>query len=243
MWLSGIKIRVGYKKQKLLTNKISFPSGMHSKDKALQLLQDFSNEPLKGDSEVFPSAADFSKAKKLTENNRTNKKIAIAPASVWATKKWPHSYFIELLKKGESFSFYLIGGKEDKTLCDSIIKQSGHQNITNCAGELSILESCALIKEMDLLVCNDSAPLHMANAVNTPVFALFGPTVKDFGCYPYREADKILEIELDCRPCSKHGSNKCPKGHHKCMIDLRPESVIKQIEDFFSVNKRTHKPT
>jgi len=90
---------------------------------------------------------------------------------------------------------------------------------------------------MDLVVCNDSAPLHMANAVKTDVFAFFGPTVQKFGCYPYRNGDKMLEVELDCRPCGKHGGNQCPLNHHRCMLDVKPEAVYEEIKQHFLTHK------
>ena len=157
----------------------------------------------------------------------------MAPGSVWETKKWPERYFKELLQKSSDYSIYLIGGADDFNLCQRLINESNHPNMINCAGKISILESCALIKEMNLVLCNDSAPLHMANAVKTDVFAFFGPTVKKFGCYPYRKNDKILEIDLDCRPCAKHGGNKCPLNHHNCMQEMKPDYVINEIENYF----------
>jgi heptosyltransferase-2 len=238
MLLSGIKNRIGYSSQKHLTHSVEVDRSLHIRDRVLLLLKDFNDgiQTLDNDTEVYLSTSDINKAKSLLSKQKGLKKIAVAPGSVWATKKWPESHFIELIKQSKAYEIYLIGGPGDFRLCESIIKQSEHLNIFNCAGQLSILESCALIKEMDLVLCNDSAPLHMANAVETNVFAFFGPTVKKFGCYPYRNGDKILEIDLDCRPCAKHGSNKCPLKHHNCMIQQTPGLVFKEINNYFSQN-------
>lgn len=236
MLLSGIKIRVGYAMQKHLTHKVEVDRKLHIRDRVLLLLKDFTNKPLDNNTEVFCAQSDIQKAQSLLIKNDKQNKIAIAPGSVWKTKKWPEKNFVDLIKSCNNYSIYLIGGPGDFDLCESIIKQSGHSKIINCAGQLSILESCALIKEMDLVLCNDSAPLHMANAIKTDVFAFFGPTVKKFGCYPYREKDKILEIDLDCRPCAKHGGIKCPLSHHNCMKKLSPEMVFKELELHFTNN-------
>lgn len=233
IYLARIKMRVGYHHQKLTTHKIQSDKSLHIRKRVLLLLQNFTPKKLNTETEVFISASDKQKANDFIKAVTKSKMIAIAPGSVWATKKWPKEHFTELIKKCKDYSIFLIGGSGDFKLNESIIKNCNHPKIVNLAGKLSILESCALIKEMDLVICNDSAPLHMANAVNTPVFAIFGPTVKKFGCYPYRENDKILEIDLDCRPCAKHGSNKCPINHHNCMIQLQPESVFKEIKTFF----------
>ncbi len=238
MLLSGIKNRIGYRMQKHLTHPVEVDRSLHIRDRVLLLLNDFTDnkQTLDNDTEVYLSTSDINKAKSLLSKKKALKKIAIAPGSVWATKKWPESHFIELIKQSKAYEIYLIGGPGDFQLCEAIIEHSLHPNILNCAGQLSILESCALIKEMDLVLCNDSAPLHMANAVKTNVFAFFGPTVKKFGCYPYRNGDKILELDLDCRPCAKHGGNKCPLKHHNCMINLTPDIVLKEINDHFSQN-------
>ncbi len=237
MLMAGIKNRVGYSRQKLITRKIAIDRSLHIRERVLMLIEDFSDKTFNNETAVFCSELDSRKAKSITVSNGNSKKIAMAPASVWATKKWPENYFVELLKKCGNYSIYLIGGPEDYNLCEAIINQTGLSNIANYAGKLSILESCALIKEMDLLICNDSAPLHMANAVNTNVFAFFGPTVKAFGCYPYRSGNKILELDLDCRPCSKHGGKRCPKGHHNCMLDVKPDFVFKEIESYLNTQQ------
>ncbi len=237
MFLAGIRTRVGYSKQKLLTNKITQNKNLHIRDRVLLLIKEFSNILPDNETKIFLDDQIKAKIKLLTKNDINKKKIAIAPGSVWATKKWPENYFIELIKMLKEHSIYLIGGPDDKVLCQRILNNSEHNNITNFAGELSIIESSTLISMMELTICNDSGPLHMANAVETPVFAFFGPTVKAFGCYPYRENDRLLEVEMDCRPCSKHGRDNCPKKHHKCMINITPDHVYTQIEDFFSARK------
>ena len=83
------------------------------------------------------------------------------------------------------------------------------------------------------MVTNDSAPLHMSNAVDTPVLAFFGPTVREYGCYPYRDNDRMLEVDLDCRPCGTHGGRACPIGHHNCMRAVNPETVYKEILKYY----------
>ncbi len=237
MFLSGVKQRIGYETQKLLSQKVAIDRSLHIRDRVLLLVRNFTNKKLNNETVIYCSNSDIKKAKSLLKDSKAVLKIALAPGSVWATKKWPEKYFTELLKKCTKYSIYLIGGKDEYALCERIRMESGLKNIHNYAGQLSILESSALIKEMDLVICNDSAPLHMANAVKTNVFAFFGPTVKKFGCYPYRERDKILEVELDCRPCGKHGGNNCPLGHHQCIQNSKPEDIFTEIQHYFKTYK------
>jgi heptosyltransferase-2 len=80
-------------------------------------------------------------------------------------------------------------------------------------------------------VTNDSAPLHFAQAVETPTVAIFGSTVPGFGFGPRGPRDQVVELGgLECRPCSAHGPPVCPLGHHRCMRDLDVDRVLAAIE-------------
>lgn len=232
MRLGNIPARVGFARQKLLTDPVSHKKGLHIRERYLKLMKPFTDKDFDKQTEIFWSINEGGKAKQIIkEINKDGKFIVgIAPGSVWKTKRWPKEYFVYLLKilKKEKVRVVLIGGPDDNLLCDDIIKKS-ESNTINLAGSLTILESAALIEKLDLVVSNDSAPLHIANAVKTDVIAFFGPTVRRFGCYPYRENDTMLEVDLPCRPCGKHGGNKCPEKHFKCMKDILPENVSAEI--------------
>ncbi|HEX9974914.1 MAG TPA: glycosyltransferase family 9 protein, partial [bacterium] len=182
--------------------------------------------------EIFWTQKEEEKRKQILEKFQTKNRniIGIAPGSIWNTKRWIKEYYLELVKLLEKndFQIVLIGGKEDFELCNFIKNSSGASNV---AGALSILESAALIEKLDLLITNDSAPLHIANAVKTDVIAIFGPTVQELGFYPFRENDKVIEVDLDCRPCGSHGGNKCPLGHHNCMKFITAEMVFNEVND------------
>ena len=95
-------------------------------------------------------------------------------------------------------------------------------NVSNLAGELSYLESCALMKGAKMNYVNDSGPLHMASAVNAPVTTFFCSTVPSFGFGPLSDQSTIIEVseQLPCRPCGLHGHKSCPKKHFKCGNDI-----------------------
>ena len=118
---------------------------------------------------------------------------------------------------------YLLGAVEDLKLCEHIKNQSTNKNIVILAGRLSLLQSSALIKNASMNYVNDSAPLHLASAVNAPVTAFFCSTIPAFGFGPLSDNSKIIEVKnLACKPCGLHGFKACPKGHFKCgeMIEL-----------------------
>jgi lipopolysaccharide heptosyltransferase II len=151
---------------------------------------------------------------------------ALAPGSIWGTKRWP--YYAELAAVLDRPAV-IVGGTDDVRLADSIVAAAAGR-VVSAAGALSLRASAALIERAAVLVTNDSAPLHLATAVGTPIVALFGPTVPEFGFGPRGPGDLIFGIdELACRPCSRHGPRTCPLGHHRCMRDLSVETVAKAV--------------
>ncbi|MEO6878889.1 MAG: lipopolysaccharide heptosyltransferase II, partial [Gemmatimonadaceae bacterium] len=130
--------------------------------------------------------------------------VALAPGSVWGTKRWPYYPALahELSQLGQ---VVVVGGNADKELANEIVGATKGQAI-DTTGRLTLLASADLIGRSAVLVTNDSAPLHLASAMNTPTVALFGPTVPEFGFGPLAAASRIAgNATLDCRPCDKHG--------------------------------------
>ncbi len=186
--------------------------------------------------ELFPSQQDEAWAEDKLSVFLSSEKplIALAPGSVWNTKRWPKEHYIALSKKlcEQGYAPVFIGGPDERPLCAEIIEQSDCQAL-NAAGEATILQSAALIGQCDLMICNDSGALHIANAMQTDVFAFFGPTVPSIGYFPFRPNDVVFEREMDCRPCGSHGGNACPLKHHECMTLITPEEVFAKVEQKF----------
>lgn len=175
---------------------------------------------------LYPSAADASAIKAYTATPYR----CIAPSSVWFTKQWPAAKWIELMDAfPHDESIYLLGATEDKGLCASLMQKTAHPGVTNLAGKLSLLQSAALMKGATMNYVNDSAPLHLASAMNAPVRAIFCSTVPQFGFGPLSEDAKIIETKeaLDCRPCGLHGHAECPKQHFKCATTISIDEIVK----------------
>jgi heptosyltransferase-2 len=118
------------------------------------------------------------------------------------------------------------------------VDASGGRAVNACS-KLTLRQSAALIGRAALVVTNDSAPLHLATAMGTPVVAVFGPTVPEFGFGPLRAGDVSLGIAgLQCRPCSAHGPPACPLSHHRCMRELTVEAVLAAIEETGALRRR-----
>jgi heptosyltransferase-2 len=110
-------------------------------------------------------------------------------------------------------------------LAEEIVGATTGQAV-DATGRLTLLASAELIGRAALLVTNDSAPLHLASAMNTPTIAVFGPTVPEFGFGPLADPSTVVGRDsLACRPCDRHGPQKCPLGHWSCMREISPESV------------------
>ncbi|MFA7056426.1 MAG: glycosyltransferase family 9 protein [Candidatus Cloacimonadales bacterium] len=243
--LAGIKVRIGFNSdiyRRLLNYRCKHPQNVHKAEKNLGLLTPFISKgyaefkdyvPKKGaiklnwESELFFSETDLACSKRYLKPGIN---LAIAPGSIWNTKRWSAKNYSVLVKllADQGFNLIFIGSKAEKDLAAKIMQDAG-VIATNSCGELSILGSAALISQCQALICNDSGALHIANAVDTQVFAFFGPTVKKFGYYPYRKHDHLFEIELECRPCGMHGHRQCPLGHHNCMEMIKPQEVFNKI--------------
>ncbi|MGH7528712.1 MAG: glycosyltransferase family 9 protein, partial [Gemmatimonadales bacterium] len=123
----------------------------------------------------------------------------------------------------------IVGSRDDAPLAGAV-EAAAPARAHSSAGALSLRESAALLRRAAVLVTNDSAPLHLATAVGTPIVALFGPTVPDFGFGPRGPGDLALgHPGLTCRPCSAHGPRVCPLKHHRCMRELTVEAVLAAV--------------
>lgn len=237
-FLSRIPVRIGFDRffsKYLLTRRIGFSETKHRVEKNLDLLSDYQKKDFDSTTELYPSEQDYDFAgQALKKMDNGHPIIAVSPGSVWFTKRWPEKYYQELVDilTSNDYNVVLIGAPDEKPVCVSVM--SG-RNCLNLAGYTTILQSAAVIQKCNLVVCNDSGALHLANAMKTDVFAFFGPTVTTIGYYPFRENDLVFEVDLECRPCGSHGGKECPLGHHECMKRITPDFVFQKIEKKFGL--------
>lgn len=157
--------------------------------------------------------------------------VAISPGAKRPTKRWlPENYgrLCSLLLKTGRVKVVLLGDLDDIEVAEKV-KKSTKGHLIDLTGKTSLLQLAAVLERSSVLVTNDSGPMHMASAVNTPVVAIFGPTVPEFGFYPLGERDKIIQRQLPCRPCSLHGSERCRDDSFKCMRLITAEEVFEEV--------------
>ena len=165
--------------------------------------------------------------------------VAIAPGAAHATKTWPVDGWTRLVRRliGTGAEVVIVGGPEDAEPAALVVSgararlTSGEERrVVSAAGRLSLQESGAVIKRAAALISGDTGAMHMATGVGTPVVALFGPTVRQFGFFPYtRGRASVIEVPLECRPCSAQGGPACPLGHHRCLRTIAPETVFERL--------------
>ena len=207
------------------TNRIPRPRGGQESDRLLALADVSSVHPERP--RLSLTTADRAAAAEwLRERGIAPGFVAMAPGSIWGTKRWP--YYPELAAVLGA-PIVVVGGRDDVAL-GTAVTAAAEGRSWNAAGELGLRASAALLERASVLVTNDSAPLHFATAVGTPVVAIFGPTVPELGFGPRGPRDAVVQQSgLACRPCSSHGPRVCPLGHHRCMLELSVERVAAAV--------------
>ena len=231
---SGAKYTTGYAGNifslfytKRYRHSIDPRKGIHEISRNQQLISKFcGNEPAK--MKLYPTQKNYSDVSAL----KTEQYICIAPASLWKTKQLPAGQWAKLIIQiPTEYHIYLLGSASDKALCEEIISQSRNEGVMNLAGKLSLLDTAALMEHSRMNYVNDSAPMHIASAMNAPVAAVFCSTVPGFGFGPKSDNSMIIETKksLTCRPCGLHGHDDCPKKHFDCAKSITTEQLLMAI--------------
>ncbi len=235
-WRSGSRRRIGFDRSAgrfLLSEVVPYPPNLHEIDRNLRLLAPLGLDPEAGRlPEIHFTREDHTAVNFWMEQQGISRlrRICLAPGSVWATKRWLPERFAELAGRltHEGYAVVLVGGAAYQEITRQVAKTAGAP-LYNAAGRFTLRQSAALLQAADLLISNDSAPMHLAVAVKTPVLAIFGATAPALGFYPYGEHDRVIEDkQLACRPCGSHGGHKCPIGSFDCMRNISVENVFKQ---------------
>jgi len=159
--------------------------------------------------------------------------VGLVPGATHATKRWPLRHWRSLAQsmRQQGLAIVVLGSAADRMIASEVAEACGRPGAV-AAGELDLQATGALLRRCRVAVAGDTGPMHIATAVRTPVIALFGPTVRQFGFFPYQARGTVMELPLSCRPCSSKGGSRCPDGHHRCLEDIAPAEVSARVMEF-----------
>lgn len=226
---SGAGLKIGFNKNPmsfLFTTRVPhiINNGVHEIQRNLSLITSLTG-PGMVKPKLYPMPKDFDRVKQFTADTF----YTISPASLWFTKQYPQEQWISFIGKiPPGRNIYLLGSKSDHGLCEHIRINSGSGRCVNLAGEFSYLESAALMSKARMNFTNDSAPMHLASAVNAPVTAIFCSTVPGFGFGPLSDDSAVIQTDepLACKPCGLHGLKQCPEKHFRCALSLSVDKLL-----------------
>ncbi|MFH1122012.1 MAG: glycosyltransferase family 9 protein [Bacteroidota bacterium] len=150
------------------------------------------------------------------------------------TKILPNDKIVEVCK-GLKSPVILLGGPEDANRGEEIAAIPDFP-VLNACGKFNLMQSASLVKQARAILTNDTGLMHVAAAFRKPVVSVWGNTIPEFGMYPYPVAESsqiISEVKgLSCRPCSKIGFEKCPKGHFRCMREQDTGTIVRFLNRY-----------
>lgn len=205
---------------------------LHIVDRYMKTVESFD---VKNDNEgldYFIPAKDEVKQKDIPVSHHAGY-IGIVIGAAHFTKKMPVDKLKELCSKIDH-PIILLGGKEDA--------EDGRQiasvdpvKIYNACGKFNLNESADLVRRSKLIITHDTGLMHIAAALKKKIISVWGNTVPEFGMYPYYGEFNIQDLKFEtsglrCRPCSKIGYEKCPKGHFKCMKQISTDAIVASVK-------------
>jgi len=226
--------KINWEKFLMVNLKVDYLPRMHIVDRYMAAVQSLNvTKDEQGLDYFIPENQEFDLSK-LPEVFQTGFYVWMIGAKHY-TKRFPENRIATLLQKFET-PVVLLGGPEDQSTGEELAQT--RTNIINYCGQLTIHESATLVKNAQKVLTNDTGIMHIAAAFQKPIVSFWGNTTPKFGMRPYygthQKADaKSIELavtDLHCRPCSKLGFQKCPKGHFRCMHDIPEQTILNAID-------------
>ncbi len=243
-FMAGIPVRIGFVQALgcfLYTRRVRRDASKHEVRRNLQLMgplasgDSVDSAPAGGKLWVSLDQEDRDWANRslaefgIHENDRV---IAVAPGSVWATKRWVPEGFaavIDGLIAKHKRKVVLLGSQGDRPVIEEILTRCREKPL-DFSGQTTLPQLAALLKRSELLITNDNGAMHVGAAQDIPIVAVFGSTTLSLGYGPFTPKAAVVERPLDCRPCGKHGYPECPLGHFNCMKQITPDEVMAAVE-------------
>jgi len=230
-WASGAR-RIGYRESALrwvYTATVHRPWEAHETERVLALLAPLGAKAGDAQPRLALREEERAAARRLAGEGRY---AVVSPSSAWPTKRWTPEGFAAVgdWLAARGYRVVITGGPGEREVAAAVAARMDAPAL-NVAGETTARELAALVAGAALLVANDSAPVHVASAFDTPTVAIFGATVPAQGFGPRARRAAVAEVAgLACRPCGAHGGRRCAEKHFKCMLTLTPAEVIRCCE-------------
>lgn len=234
-YLSGAPMRVGFHNGRELstvfyTHKIDVPINLHAVDRNLKLVASLGCEiqkvkfPLNKNKKTLQGVSDFFKRNQLETKKPL---IILVPGGRWEKKRWPAEFFSKLgflLSKELQAGIVMVGSSQERSLVQGIKKSM--QVPSAVAIDIPLSNLVGILGKSDLVVTNDSGPMHIASAAGIPVVALFGPTNPDL-TGPYTERQLVISKNMECSPCYR---KRCIQNSFECMESITVEEVFEGVK-------------
>jgi heptosyltransferase-2 len=222
--------KLNFKKWLLVNLKVNKMPNLHLVDRYFQAVKKLDVVNDSKNNTFFISAENEIDIKKQF-NLSPKSYIAVVIGAQFSTKRIPLDKLIEILS-GINYPIVLIGGNTDKIVATELCKNLTKKEIYSACGDFNILQSASIVKQSKAVLTNDTGMMHIASCFSLPITTVWGNTSSAFGMSAYTPENnsEIFNFEvqdLACRPCSKIGFQKCPKGHFKCM-ELQDALLISQ---------------
>lgn len=239
-YLAKISRRIGFDISEgalLLTDRIEYRQGIqvHEIERNLDLLKSLNLKEREPEFGLAVSEEMIRENLELLDQHQivaSDLVIGINPGSVWPTKRFPVEKYAALADKlinTLKAKVVIVGSEADVDVAKKMEKNMRELPI-NLVGKTTVKQLLPLLKRFNVLVTNDCGAMHIAVALGVPVVAIFGPTTAALGFYPYNRHDIIVEKNLPCRPCGRHGSRRCPKKHFGCMKLITVSEVFDAVK-------------
>jgi len=181
--------------------------------------------------------ADISDLETIVGRKGTDNWVGIAPFAAHAGKVYPlplMQQVVELLAERSDVKVFLFGsGPEEKAWCEGVAE--GRDNVVSLIGKSNLQKELRLMTNMNVMLTMDSANMHLSALAGTPTVSIWGATHPLAGFTGMQAAgSKILQLDLDCRPCSIFGNKPCYLGDCRCMNGIEPANVVAAVSEFFT---------
>ncbi|MFA5975858.1 MAG: lipopolysaccharide heptosyltransferase II [Elusimicrobiota bacterium] len=235
--LSGIPRRIGFSSSQgrwFLTDVVPFQWGVHDVDRNLALLKPLGVQQPVAELWIQPEPeAVKSVAERLRQAGVGPEVplLGINAGSLWATKRWLPERFAAVADQviqDLKAKIVFVGGPKDREVMNEVLRFMKQVPI-DWVGKTDLRELIATISRCSAFLTNDSGPMHIAVASRVPTVALFGPTTRELGFFPYGPGNTVIEKDLPCRPCGLHGAERCPLDHFECMRRITVEEVVSAL--------------